>query len=282
MNFVRVGLLLPALSVAIASFAVLALAGVHGTVWVVQAMAVVAAFTIAVAGKLLGRWYSAPLPAGLILSATLIGIAAPMFWNKPDPERWVPLGPLSLYVTPVFLPTFFMACSTCFDRSGMWKRMALIAILGTSLLLALQPDGSQALALLMGAAVVIARARERSPFAIVALILAALATACAVTRPDLLDPIPYVEGVFELSLGYSLFAGVAVVASAVALIVFLHLNSTSAGRGLSAVAAYYAVLYACSVAGLTPAPLIGYGAGPWLGFGFMLGAVSWNVAKRDA
>lgn len=80
------------------------------------------------------------------------------------------------------------------------------------------------------------------------------------------------EGVFELTLGYSLLAGVAVIASAAALIVSLHLTSSDEGRGLSVVAAYYAVLYACSVSGLTPAPLIGYGAGPWLGFGLAVGA----------
>jgi len=35
-----------------------------------------------------------------------------------------------------------------------------------------------------------------------------------------------------------------------------------------------AVLFACSVAGLTPAPLIGYGAGPLLGFGLMVATAS--------
>jgi hypothetical protein len=41
------------------------------------------------------------------------------------------------------------------------------------------------------------------------------------------------------------------------------------------VASYYAVLFLCSVAGLTPAPLIGYGAGPLLGFGLMVAMSSW-------
>lgn len=278
----RFGLLYPALGVAIASFAVLAIYGASATVWIVQAMAVVAAAAIVLAGKLLGRWYGAPLPAALIPAATLIGIAAPIFSDKPGPERWISLGPLSLYVAPVLLPAFLVACSTCACRTGVPGRMALIALAGVSVLLALQPDGSQAFALLTGAAIAIAQARERSPLAVVALIVAALATVWAFTRPDPLEPIPYVEGVFELALGYSLLAGLAVVASAAALIASLHLSSSSAGRGLSAVAAYYAVLYACSVAGLTPAPLIGYGAGPWLGFGLAVGAVSWSGRRVDA
>ena len=48
---------------------------------------------------------------------------------------------------------------------------------------------------------------------------------------------------------------------------------------LSAVAAYHAVLFACSIAGLTPAPLIGYGAGPLLGFGLMVAVAGWAAPR---
>lgn len=278
----RFGLLFPALSVTIASFGVLAISPVNVTVWAVQGMAVIAACALAVAWKIFGRWYSAPFPAGLVFGVTLIGIAAPMFFDKPSPERWVSLGPLSLYVAPVLLPIFLVACSECVALRGTWERVALIAIVGASVLLALQPDGAQALALLVGAAVAIARVRGGSPLSVVALIMAALATGWAFLRPDPLEPIPYVEGVFELALGYSLFAGFAVIASAVVLVASLHFSSSNQARGLSAVAVYYAVLYACSVAGLTPAPLIGYGAGPWLGFGLVVGAVSWSGRRSHA
>jgi hypothetical protein len=118
--------------------------------------------------------------------------------------------------------------------------------------------------------------------AVLALIMAALATVWAFTRPDPLEPIPYMEGVFELALGYSSLAGVVVIASAAALILALHLRSSSEGLGLSAVAAYYFALYACSVAGLTPAPLIGYGAVSWLGCGLAVGAASWSRPRPDA
>jgi hypothetical protein len=47
---------------------------------------------------------------------------------------------------------------------------------------------------------------------------------------------------------------------------------------LSAVATCYAVLFLCSVAGLTPAPLMGYGADPLLGFGLMVAMSSWAGA----
>ena len=102
-----------------------------------------------------------------------------------------------------------------------------------------------------------------------------LVTMWAFSLPDPLAPVPHVEEVFALGLGHSLFAGVAVIASAIALIVGLWMQSVSGSFWLSAVAAYYTVLFICSTAGITPAPLVGYGAGPILGFGLMVGLLGW-------
>jgi hypothetical protein len=88
-------------------------------------------------------------------------------------------------------------------------------------------------------------------------------------QPDPLTPVPYVEGVFALALSHSTAMGVAVIASAVVLIAALLWLSRER-PWLVAAAAYYGVLFLCSVAELTPAPLIGFGAGPWLGFGLLL------------
>jgi hypothetical protein len=101
-----------------------------------------------------------------------------------------------------------------------------------------------------------------------------MATAWAFSRPDPLQAIPHVEGVFLLALQHSLFASVTVIGSAFVLVAGLCVYSKHGPAWLCSVASYYAVLYACSVAGLTPAPLIGYGAGPLLGYGFLV-AMSW-------
>ena len=185
----------------------------------------------------------------------------------------------NLYMAPALLPSFLVACSVWIARGGRSQHFAFTAIVGASVLLAAQPDASQALALLAASAVAVARSPSRSPVSIVALAFAALATAWAFSQPDPLQPVAHVEGVFALALGHSLFAGAAVIASAAALVVGLHVNSSGGRTWLSVVAVYYAVLYACSVAGLTPAPLIGYGAGPLLGFGLMVAAASGLDAK---
>jgi hypothetical protein len=97
----------------------------------------------------------------------------------------------------------------------------------------------------------------------------------AFSRPDPLEPVPHVEGVFALAFSHSPFVGIAVLASAVALVAGLCVISIRGHYWLYAVAAYYAVLFTCSVSGLTPAPLIGYGAGPLLGFGLMVAISRW-------
>lgn len=240
-----------------------------------QVLAICLACAIALVGAQLSRRTRSPSPAGPIIVSTLLGIAVPFLAETPGPQRWASLGPINLYMAAALLPSFILACSVWIARGGRSQHLAFTAIAGASLLLAAQPDASQTLALLAASAVAVARSPLRSSVTIVALAFAALATAWAFSRPDPLQPVAHVEGVFALALGHSLFAGAAVIASAAALVVGLHVNSSGGRTWLSAVAVYYAVLFACSVAGLTPAPLIGYGAGPLLGFGLMVATASW-------
>jgi hypothetical protein len=113
---------------------------------------------------------------------------------------------------------------------------------------------------------------KRSAAALIAtaLIATALIAGYAFSRPDPLEPVPYVEGVFILAFEHSVAAGLFVLAGAFALVGGLWLRSLRDNAWLAAASGYYAVLFACSVPGLTPAPLVGYGAAPLLGFGLMV------------
>lgn len=281
MNRSRRGLYLAAACAALASLGVLAMAGVGTGAFVIQSLTMLAAGAVALVGEFLGRRDAGSLPAVPFLMVALAGIAAPMLADGAGPDRWIAIGPLALYMAPVLMPAFLVVCSSLVDRPGDCGRLALVAIGAATMLLAAQPDASQALAVLVGSAVAVVRRARGARDAAVALLLAALATAWAFARPDPLQPVPHVEGVFRLSLAYSPLAGAAVIGSAMALVLALWRSGLHAGRGLAAVAAYYAVLYGCSVAGLTPAPLVGYGAGPWLGFGLMAGAVRWLEASGN-
>lgn len=258
-----------------AGLAVLSFADVGKSIWRMQLLLIGIAFLLVVAGHCLDRWMHGFTPAHAIALLTLMGIAAPLLAQSSVPHRWVQLGPLNLYIAPLLLPSFFAACSVYVQKQGMISAIAFIALTSVSILLAIQPDASQVLALLAGSATLFMRYRTDLLRSTITLIIIALVTVWAFTRPDPLELVPYVEEVFALALRHSLLAGLAVILSAFIFIVCLYTYSRRGAAWLAAVAAYYAMLFVCSVAGLTPAPLIGYGAGPLLGFGFMAAVSPW-------
>jgi hypothetical protein len=276
MNLSRARFLSTAAFPIVASLVVLSFADVSQRIWLMHLLLICTACILIAAGQFLDRWTHGPAPAKIIAFLTLFGLAAPLVNKSSGPDRWVSVGPLKLYLAPLLLPSFFAACSVYVRKRGRMKAVACTALVGAGILLAIQPDASQVLALLAGSAVLFMRYRTDLLRTAITLGAIALATAGAFTRPDPLEPVPYVESVFALALGGSTVAGLAVIASAFIFIACLYAYSLRGAAWLAAVAAYYAVLFFCSVAGLTPAPLIGYGAGPLLGFGFMA-AVSWWV-----
>jgi hypothetical protein len=71
-----------------------------------------------------------------------------------------------------------------------------------------------------------------------------------------------------------LLAAVGVSAAALALVLAIGRTSIRGDLRLQVVAAYYAVLFVCSLRDLTPAPIIGFGAGPIIGYGMMTGVAT--------
>jgi hypothetical protein len=274
----RLHLLVIAVPPVAASFAVLSLGAVGGGIWLIHILAICLACVLSVAGNQLPRLARAPWPAAAIILLTLAAVAVPLLRDSPGPNRWASLGPVNLYVASLVLPSFLAACSVYARRRGNCDMIAFGSALGVSLVLAAQPDASQALALLVGSTVGFVRYRSDTFKSVITLGAIALVTTWTFSRPDPLEPVPYVEGVFALALGHSLVTGLAVITSAITLVTGLYIRSFRGPSWLSAVAAYYAVLFACSVAGLTPAPLVGYGAGPLLGFGLMVAVSQWVEA----
>ncbi|MCU0757126.1 MAG: FtsW/RodA/SpoVE family cell cycle protein, partial [Xanthomonadales bacterium] len=259
-----------------ASLAVLAVAEVDRNLWLMQIVAICLACAVAAAGLKLSGWTkSQSRPAMIVALVALIGLAVPLLSGASGPERWAAIGPVNLYMAPVVLPAFLVAFAVLLGDADRQRWFGLAAAVGASVLLAIQPDASQALALLAGIAVTVAMARTRYVASGLTLGLIAMATAWAFSRPDPLQPIPHVEGVFLLALEHSFLTGVIVIGSAISILGGLYALSKRGQPWLFSVAGYYAVLYACSVVGLTPAPLIGYGAGPLLGFGLLVAISRW-------
>lgn len=263
-----------------ASFAVLHFADVGRRVWIMHLLLICAADLVAAAGQLLDRWMRGDMPAKAIALTTVPCLTATLLSGAPEPHRWISAGPVSLYMAPLLLPSFLAACSTLLQSGRAAKASVFLVLIAASILLAIQPDASQALALFTGTVILLVCCRAGSAVSVSVLFAIALATACAFVRPDPLEPVPHVEGVFALSLEHSLCAGLAVILSAVALIASLSVYALRGPAWPAATAGYYAVLFCCSVAGLTPAPLIGFGAGPLLGFGLMTAVSPWMGSEK--
>jgi cell division protein FtsW (lipid II flippase) len=268
-------------AIAIPAFAagllMLAIAGVGKTIWVVQLVAIGLTCALALVIGLPRESTRSAVALKAICVVTLAAMAAPLLGDGAGPERWLRIGPLNLYVAPLLLPSLLVACAGLRRHGATGQGFGLAALTLAGVVLAAQPDASQVLALLVATVVLCAIGRRDGWMQWAAAVALVLAAVWAFSRPDPLQPVPYVEGVFALALGHSLVAGAAVLAAAAALLGGLGWWATRHAGWLMAVSAYYGVLFACSAAGLTPAPLIGYGAGPLLGFGLLV-AVASSVA----
>lgn len=274
-----VPLILGALPAVAAGFFVLSICDVGRAVWAVQAGAVVLMLATAGAMARLRRGPSRPLLA-IAASVGLLLCALPLLGDGPGPRRWIAIGPVVLYIAPVVIPALLLLAAHAGRWPGAWPRAAIGALAALALVLATQPDLAQVLALAAGAGLVLARSPEPSRARLAWCLPFFAAGVLAAAQPDPLAPVPHVEQVIRVSWGHSVVAGVGVSLAAVGLVTAVAWRRLPSDGPLAA-AAYYAVLFACSLANLTPAPLIGYGAGPLLGFGLLAGTAA-RLASDEA
>ncbi len=277
----RSALMLTASFPVAASFVVLAAADVGRGTWSMHFAALVIAVLIVLSGRVFDRVQGRGRLLNGVITVSILVLAATLLREAEGPSRWIAMGPINLYVAPVVIPVFLAVCSVRLPLGDRAARMSLIAAAAVGVLLAIQPDASQALACLLGVSVLLLRGGITWQTRATAVLAMALIVGWSFFQPDPLMPIAHVEGVFRLALEASLLSGILVIASA---LVFIGGLLALARRGhdwLPAVAAYYAVLFLCSVAGMTPAPLIGYGAGPLIGFALLI-AMSGSITASTA
>jgi hypothetical protein len=211
-----------------------------------------------------------------ILSAAFVAVAATFLApSQSGVHRWIDAGPLHLNVAALLLPAAIVALAFC----GIWSRTGLPFVAATAALLVVQPDASQATSFLL--AVIILFAGSTAPRArrIIGIAAAVLVAAISWSRPDPLQPIPEVEGIFRLSLSVSpVLALAAAIALAGTSLAPLYIrNTVDASRRVAALAltGYFISAAICPAFGAFPVPLVGLGmsfpVGYWLGMA-LLGA----------
>jgi hypothetical protein len=213
------------------------------------------------------------------LWAAPIALLASFLGPAPDGvHRWIDLGPMQLNAAMVVLPAAIVALAV----SAKGSREPWLAALACLVLLAGQPDASQATTLAAIMALVALKTMEPPP---VRAALAAASAGIAIVawlRPDPLQPVPEVEQI--IGLAYALSPGAAVAA-------LLSLAATAAAPVLFTARASGAVRLAGLALGLClllwsatpflgafPVPLVGIGLSPilgaWLGVGLLAGRLA--------
>ena len=186
-------------------------------------------------------------------------------------ERWVVLGSVRLYVAPVVLPVALLLLGAPLRVPAIYAA----SVTAAAIALVLQPDASQLSAFALAMLVLLAASRAHL---LLRVALLAVLLCCAVVAwhtPDPLAPVRYVEGVFNLAAEVSPFALLAaLIFAALPVMAILWVARAMRSNGALAVATYYASLLALAPLQVTPVPLLGFGAGPILGYFLVAGAIS--------
>ena len=277
-------LLCAAIPALIGSLLLMRTAGVGGALLVQQVVVSGLSFAAAVAlprlprGKTLAR-------AAWVVAAAVILVWTPLWWRAGDePRRWLSWGGLRIYVAAMVLPPAIVLLARALHSTSarpVWPQGAIAAV-GAAL--AAQPDASQATAFALACGIPLCTTPGRPSAK--AVMFAALVT-CAVwawRQPDPLLPVPHVEGVLDLARAAGPLALATAVASLALPPVALVLLSNAFGdAGLLAVAIYFGAVDALAWFQLTPMPLLGFGAGPILGYvAMVLLAPRWDESERPA
>lgn len=183
------------------------------------------------------------------------------------PYRWIGLGGVRVYLAPVVLPVLLLSSNRSAPESPSKVACLAMAAIGASVALLLQPDAAQlgAFALAMVPLLITSRLSGVAKATMIAVMSAC--TLAVWQRPDPLAPVAHVEGVFALAAPLGPFAlAAAVCAAALPAATLLWYSRRERSAGLLAVALYYLAILAHAPLQITPVPLLGFGAGPILGY----------------
>ena len=235
----------------------LALTGAGPDTWVRNPAAWVAGLSIA--GLILAAGRSAWLATCAILVAPIALLATLISPAQSGVHRWVDAGPLHINMAALVLPVTVVALATFTRTAPVFLGVA--GLIG--LILVVQPDASQATAFLLASELLLLRSSMSRAVKIAGSLAAAALITASWLRPDPLEPVPEVEGIFPLLAGAS--PALAVLAAlGLAICSLVPLRRAFVFGGDAAAAAMALALYCVAAAvvpaaGAFPVPLVGVG-----------------------
>lgn len=248
---------------------ILRLAVADEAVLVVQVLSIVAMLFVAIGASTWGRAASRRRLVGFA-AVCLVLLCGP-FVGARRPTRWLELGGFAVYLAPLLAPSLLLLAVAAGRWGGRWPRAVAFGLAALSLLFVCQPDRAQVVAWTMAAAWVLVWLPVAAGWRALAALPHAVAVAFAVPRDDGLVPVAHVELAFALAFQQAPWLGGAAVLAAFVMVGTAAVVLARWSRQAVAVPIYYASLCSMSVLGWTPVPLLGFGAGPVLGYGLMVG-----------
>jgi len=250
----------------------LGLYGADAATWSRNLFAWFAGLVLSVPFLLAGR--SRRLMIGLV-AITVVGLAASLLVpGQSGVHRWLDVGPLQINVAALLLPVALVALSTSNIAPA-----ALLAAIGTiGAILVAQPDASQATAFLLAAAGILFR-RTMPPTLRTLGVLAVGGLALAAwLRPDPLQPVPEVEGIFTLlaEVSSTLAAAGALAIASTCVMPLRRLSSGREGTRQAAIvlSVYFSATALLPFVGAFPVPLVGVGMSFPVGFWLAMALLS--------
>ena len=222
----------------------------------------------------------------VLLGLALVGVAGSFLAPAQEGvHRWIDVGPLHINIAALLLPSAIVALAF----TGISSRTGIAFATVAAALLVLQPDASQATSFAIAVMILVARSTAPAAPGVIAVGAALLVAVVSWMRPDPLQPVPEVEGIFPLAVGVSpALAIIAVLALAAASLAPLAIRTTAGAAHRNAALAltgYFVSAAICPAFGAFPVPLVGLGmsfpVGYWLAIGLLCakGTVTQNAAR---
>ncbi len=217
------------------------------------------------------RRLSMPPPSIVAVMIAALALSILVGPSQSGVHRWLAVGSVQLNVAALVMPCAILLIDRGIRMTG--HPSYAIAVLVMAAMLAWQPDMSQLTALIAAVAIwVVAQRRLQLLLWVVPMALLTLLI-CAV-RPDPLESVPHVEGIFHLAAEVSpilaLCGGLCLLLTSLSPLVLADdMSKRPAAAGL---AAYFLVSGFAWMYGAFPVPLAGYGISFILGW--LIGATA--------
>lgn len=204
-------------------------------------------------------WMSALLVALLFVPAAIDA--------GDGPHRWISLGGVRVYLASVILPALLLLLHRIASESRSGVACLTAATVGTCVALLLHPDAAQLGAFGVAMLPMLIGSRLPRVVRLAVLVVIAACTIAAWQRPDPLAPVAHVEGVLVLAARHGAIAlGAALGAATLPAAALLWHARRARSAGVLSVALYYLAILAHAPLQITPVPLLGFGAGPIIGY----------------